>query len=170
VRLESVRDLQPPPAAPIALHDWMDDTFSPRPDENLTPLDPIRAQVDGRDVAVVHAPSRFAWRLAPGRYKLTGWYGMLPDTWQHDQIDGADFTISTKTDKGLETSLLQRAFRPAQTESEHAPQRLELEFEQSEPGRLLLTTTAGPSRNNACDWCFWSGVKLERLPDAVPPR
>jgi len=170
VHLESVRDLQPPPSESIAVRDWMDEAFSPLPDESLTPLQPMRTKVGGRDVAVVHAPSRLVWRLLPGSYKLTGWYGMLPETWEHDQIDGADFVISTKTDKGREAQLLQRAFRPEQKNAEHATQRLELEFTQTEPGRLLLTTTAGPGRNSACDWCFWSGVKLERLPDAVPPR
>jgi hypothetical protein len=170
VHLESVRDLQPPEATAVAMRDWMDDTFDPRPDENLTPLQPIRTQVGERDVAVVHAPSRFVWRLVPGRYKLTGWYGMLPDTWEHDQIDGADFVVSTKTDKGRETTLLSRSFRPAQTEAEHEMQRMELEFAQGERGRLLLTTNVGPGRNSACDWCFWSDVKLVRLPDDPPPR
>ncbi len=170
VHLESVRERQPTASASVEVLDWTNHVLSPPPEESFTPLPPLRSVIGGHELAVVHAPSRLVWRLLPGRYRLTGWYGMLPETWDHDHADGGDFVISTATDRGSQVQLLRREFRPGQSQAEHAMQRLELEFTQAELGRLVLTTSVGPGGNGVRDECYWSEVRLERLPEQAPPK
>ncbi|MBK7644791.1 MAG: hypothetical protein IPJ19_17410 [Planctomycetes bacterium] len=161
-RIEALRGLQPEPTPGVHAGDWMDEVFHPQPTSRVMQANPVNVQVEGREAALVQSPSRLIWNLAPGHYRLSGWFGMLPEVWEQARVDGADFLVILRS--GTDSKrLLARSFRPEQTLTEHAMQALDLEFTQAQAGELILVTTPGPGENRACDWCYWAGVKLERM-------
>lgn len=169
LRLERAAQLQPPLVQDFELHEWTEGIFHPDPDEVMVPLAPLRKQLAGRECVVVHAPSRLAWNLQPGRYRVSGSYGMLPETWKQEQVDGADFFVSLWD--GQQTRVLvRRAFRPGMSAGELALQRLDEEFVLERKGTLVLATSVGPDKDPTCDWCLWSDVRIETQSGAAPPR
>jgi hypothetical protein len=169
VRIERVRGLQPPPAHDFRFQDWRERVFTPRPDAEVALIPPSSARVGLSDVEVVHAPARFIWRLAAGHYHLRGAYGVLEAAWARPEHDGSDFVVALSTNTGVRT-LMKREFRRGEPPSESTLQALDLEFELEQPGRLLLVTTVGPAGNSACDWCYWSNVKITREESPAPPK
>jgi hypothetical protein len=130
------------------------------PDESFTARPAHSATVDGAAVAVVHAPSRMLWRLAPGRHRVRGRFGILP-------ADGAptraEFVV---LDVGAAGSpVLMRRMLASESDGRPTPmQSFDVTFEKHKRGELVLATVAAGGDDVAR--CYWSDLRIEQLPDA----
>jgi hypothetical protein len=89
---------------------------------------------------------------------------LLEAAWKDGCTDGATFSVLLRSAGAQVRELLNHNLDPKQRSEDQAIQSLDLEFEAPGGAALYLKATAGPAGNSACDWTFWSGVRLEKVP------
>ncbi len=167
VRVESARGLQPGPHAGLEPPAWLLGVAATAPERIYTARAPSRATVEGRPAAVVHAPSRLAWRIEPGTYRIRLVFGVLPDALE--ATASGEFLV-LDTAPGDAHVHLRRQFGPGTDLARGGREAFETTFVKAAPGDLVLATTSGT------DWagraavgsdagCYWAEVRLERLRD-----
>lgn len=155
-----------------------DDSLAPSPDdETRAMLEPVRfsppparvesrapasaAEVDGREVLVVPAPSRLEWALEPGRHRLEGAFGLVPDAYRVHASDGATFVVVVEEEGRPARILLHRRLDPRGVAEDRGAQELAIEFRCDAPAKLVLSTGPGPAGTDAFDWTYWSDLRIE---------
>jgi hypothetical protein len=150
-----------PPPRPDAELAFEYPDFEPPPTE-VAGLVPARlAEQGGRSVHVFSAPAALRWELQPGRYRLSGTYGMLDAAWQEEPpSDGA--LVMVVLQQGREQrQIFRRLLEPASAREDRGFQPLELEFEVQAPADLYLRLRTGWHDNAVRDWVFWDSVKIQ---------
>ncbi len=111
---------------------------------------------------LVHAPGRLTFDVVPGTYDLRGSFGFRPGAYLGGSTDGADFSVWLETSSRRQVWM--RHLDPVSALADRGAQRIELTFEVSDAGRLLLETERGPSGSDAFDWTVWADLQLARRP------
>jgi len=137
-------------------------SFTPVPDEVITPTPVTRRTVQGQEFVVVGAPSELRFDLPVGTHRLTGGFGLDPRSYrQEPQTDGATFTAYLIDANGTETELWSHTLDPVRDVRDCDMQRMELTIEADAPSQLSLRTTPGPAGDPARDLAFWYQVRID---------
>jgi hypothetical protein len=126
---------------------------------SLTPVS--ESTIDGRAVAILHAPSQMIFDLPANARTVSGKFGMLPGTYTDGgRTDGAEFVVywSNGTDR---IELFRQYLNPMK----HIADRGLLDFAVSLPrvsgGHIFLEVGPGPNKDHGWDWSAWTNIKIE---------
>jgi hypothetical protein len=117
--------------------------------------------IDGREVAVLHAPSQMVFDVPPGAKFVTGKFGMLSGTYTNGgNTDGALFLVYWSN--GSERrELFRRYLDPVNQEADRRLQDFSGNITGLNGGRVYLEVQNGPNDNPSWDWSAWSNIKIE---------
>jgi hypothetical protein len=117
--------------------------------------------IDGREVAVLHAPSEMIFDLPKGAKFVTGQFGMLPGTYTNGgNTDGALFLIYWAN--GAERRELFRHYLdPVNHSTDRGLHDFSGDLTGLTGGRVILEIQNGPNNNPSWDWTAWSNIKIE---------
>ncbi len=126
---------------------------------SLTPVS--QAIIDGREVAVLHAPSQMIFELPQDARWITGKFGMMDGTYTDGgNTDGALFLIYWSNGKER-TVLFQRYLDPVHNPADRGLQDFSGKLSGLTSGRIYLETKNGPNDNQSWDWSTWTNVRIE---------
>ncbi|HEY4248782.1 MAG TPA: hypothetical protein VGM64_18310 [Lacunisphaera sp.] len=129
---------------------------------SYTSLTPVSETIiDGREAAVLHAPSQMIFDLPKNPKLVSGKFGMMPGTYTNGgNTDGALFIVywSNGTDR---VELFQRYLDPMKNKSDRGLQDFSGSLKGLVGGRLFLEIQNGPNNNKSWDWTAWSNIKIE---------
>lgn len=117
--------------------------------------------IDGREAAILHAPSRMIFEVPPGARLVTGKFGMMPGTYTDGgHTDGALFLVywSNGADR---IELFRRYLDPANNAADRGLQDFSGKLDGVSGGRLFLEIQPGPNNDPGWDWTAWSNIKIE---------
>ncbi|MBK7875427.1 MAG: hypothetical protein IPJ77_06700 [Planctomycetes bacterium] len=127
------------------------------------------AEVAGESVLVVHAPSDMTFDVRPGRWKVTGTFGILDGAWETGVTDGVNFAVVLLDERGKEQApVFKRLLQPVGVERDRGPQTFELELDVPRRMPVYLRTRPGPMADTNSDWAWWSKLEFRRLGDVAP--
>lgn len=169
VRVERADDLVPEPVKDVERIDRFP-MFDTVPLRVTTRFPWYTADIGGETVLVVHAPADVAYDLRPGRWRLTGRYGILDEAWEKRLTDGVNFALVTLDDEGKEhLPLFKRLLDPVNKERDRGAQELDLQIELPHRALVYLRTRPGPLADTNSDWAWWTKLRFTRV-GAVAPR
>ncbi len=122
------------------------------------------SQVEGKLEYYVHAPARLVYRPADGATVLRGSFGFYDGAYAPENAsptDGAVFIVLWRAPDGGEQTLFQRQLNPRENPGARGLQDFEVSLPADADGELEFVITPGPAGNSACDWTYWSDLRLE---------
>ena len=126
---------------------------------SLTPVS--ETTIDGRDAAVLHAPSQMIFDLPKDAKSITGKFGMMPGTYlDGGKTDGVLFLVYW-TDGNKRIVLFQRYLDPLAKTADRGLQDFSADLSNLTGGRLFLETKNGPKDNQGWDWSAWTNIRIE---------
>ena len=117
--------------------------------------------IDGRDVAIMHAPSQMIFDMPPNAKFVSGKFGLMPGTYTNGgKTNGAEFIVywangSTRVD------LYRKFLDPLNKEEDRGLHDFSAKLEGLSGGRLYLDVDPGPYKDHAWDWTGWSDISIE---------
>jgi hypothetical protein len=128
--------------------------------DSMAPM--ISAQVDDREVAMLHAPSRMVFDFPSKAKKLTGEFGFLTAAYtQEGNTNGALFVIYW-SDGTRRVDLYQRFLNPVHIAFDRGIQDFNVSLTHLSGGRIYFEIHPGPQNEFAWDWTFWTNIKISR--------
>jgi len=129
---------------------------------SYTALNPVAAgTIDGRDVAILHAPSQMIFDMPKDAHWVTGRFGMMPGTYSDGgNTDGALFFVYW-TDGKDRIELFKRYLDPVREAGDRGLMEFRGKLSGLSGGRLILEIQNGPNNNPSWDWTAWSNIKVE---------
>lgn len=129
---------------------------------SYTSLNPVaEGSIDGRDVAILHAPSQMIFEMPKDARWVTGRFGMMPGTYSDGgNTDGALFLVYW-TDGKDRIELFKRYLDPVQQVGDRGLQEFRGKLSGLSGGRLILEIQNGPNDNPSWDWTAWTNIKVE---------
>jgi hypothetical protein len=116
-------------------------------------------------VALVSAPSRFAFRLQPGMHYLTGNFGLPEEAWNNGKkTQGTVFTVTHVAEDGVRTVLYRRALEPATNATDRGLQSFDTKVPFT--GQLEFATVAAHDDSSLCN-AFWDNLVVGDLPATI---
>jgi hypothetical protein len=118
------------------------------------------ATVDGRDIAIMHAPSQMIFDLPSGAKLIRGIYGMMPGTYlDGGSTNGAGYIIywSNGTTR---VELFRKFLNPVNVEIDRGLHSFECDLTNLNGGRLYLEVESGPYNDKGWDWTGWSDIDI----------
>lgn len=117
--------------------------------------------VDGRDLAILHAPSLMTFDLPPeGATEITGLFGFLPNAYQNGgKTNGAEFSIYWQ-DGPNRVDLFKRYLDPVPKLEDRGLHPFKIKLEGLNGGRLYFRIGTGPYNDNGWDWTGWTGIQI----------
>lgn len=118
--------------------------------------------VEGKDFAVLHAPSEMTFDFPrAGAKVLTGEFGFLPNAYSNGgNTNGADFIIYWQ-DGPNRVDLFRRYLDPVKVPADRGLQQFSLDVSALKGGRLYLRIETGPYNDNGWDWTGWTGIEIK---------
>jgi len=119
------------------------------------------AEVDGRPVVVLHAPSEMVFNLPRDARQLNGAFGYLPGAYtKGGDTNGAEFVVNW-SGGGETVELYRRFLDPVRVVADRGLQEFKVDLSKVKGGRLYLRIEPGPYGNFAWDWTAWSGIEIK---------
>lgn len=147
-------EIEPEVAAKIAYS-----MFSRAPEYVRSNPPPSRQRLDNLEALVVQAPSEMGFAVGPGKHSIEARFGLIPQAFESECTDGAEFSVVARDGAGAETVLFRERIDKS-SESRALTHSLDLEFDARTPARILFRVDSGPQGDAACDWAYWSGVSI----------
>ena len=117
--------------------------------------------IQGRDVAVMHAPSVMTFNVPKGATKVSGRFGFLPGAYTNGgRTNGAEFVVYW-SDGGDRIELFHKFCDPLNVDQDHGLQYFEASLKGLSGGRLYLQVKPGPYNDYAWDWTGWTDIEIE---------
>jgi hypothetical protein len=118
-----------------------------------------------RDVLFEHPPThrlQLSTVVEPSKPVLAFSPALDPATYVMNCGDGVDFTVEVQDDAGRIRRVYQRYIDPKHNVPERIwlDERIDLSQYRGQLITLLFSTSGGPSRNTACDWAGWAGLRF----------
>ena len=119
------------------------------------------AVIEGRDVAIMHAPSLMTFDLPKGAKLVTGRFGFMPGAYtKGGRTNGADFVIYWSN--GAErVNLYQRFLDPFNNNNDRGLHEFEADLSGVSGGRIYLQIKPGPYDDFSWDWTGWTDVEIK---------
>jgi hypothetical protein len=119
------------------------------------------AQIDGRDVAILHAPSLMTFEMVKNAKKITGKFGFLPGAYSKGgRTNGAEFVVYW-SNGGNRVDLFQKFLDPLPNEADRGLQAFEVPLNGLTGGRLYLQVKPGPYNDFSWDWTGWTDIEIK---------
>lgn len=118
--------------------------------------------IDGHDVAILHAPSLLTFNLPADAKSISGMFGFMPETYTgKGNTNGARFIVYWSN--GSERKdLFQRFLNPISVQEDRGLQRFNVDLTSLSGGQLFLEIHPGPYNDIGWDWTAWTGIKITR--------
>lgn len=118
-------------------------------------------QIDGRDVALMHAPSLMTFDLVKGAKKVSGEFGFLPGAYTNGgRTNGAEFVVYwSNGSEHLE--LYHRFLDPFTNVGDRGLHSFEADLNGLSGGRIYLQVKPGPFNDFSWDWTGWTNVEIK---------
>ena len=126
---------------------------------SLTPVS--ETTIDGREAAILHAPSQMIFEMPKDPHAASGKFGMMPGTYTAGgNTDGALFLVywSNGNDR---VELFRQYLDPVNKVEDRGLKDFRVSLAGLEGGRLYLEIQNGPRNNSSWDWTAWSNIKIE---------
>lgn len=118
--------------------------------------------MEGKDVAIMHAPSQMIFDLPKGAKRISGAFGMMEGTYTNGgKSNGAQFIVywSNGTNR---IDLFQKILDPLNKPEDRGLHTFGASLEGIPAGgRLYLDVDPGPFKNYAWDWTGWTDIRIE---------
>lgn len=120
------------------------------------------AMIDGKGVAVMHAPSQMIFEVPPGARTISGQFGFVEATYTNGgNTNGAWFLVYW-SDGTKRVDLFSRFMNPVQVPADRGLQDFTASLKGIAGGRLYLETTPGPYNDYSWDWTGWTGITIAK--------
>jgi hypothetical protein len=118
-------------------------------------------QIDDRECAILHAPSRVVFDLPAGASSISGMFGFLSTAYTKEgKTDGAQFLVFW-TDGTKRIDIFQRYLDPLRLPADRGLQEFSINLEGYSGGRLHLEINPGPNQNASWDWAGWTNILIK---------
>ena len=117
--------------------------------------------IDGRDVAIMHAPSTMTFDLPKGAKTITGRFGFVPGAYTNGgKTNGAEFVVfwSNANDR---VDLFQKLLDPVGYVGDRGLQYFEADLTGLTGGRIYLQIKPGPYNDFSWDWTGWTDIEIK---------
>lgn len=119
------------------------------------------AKLDGKDVAIMHAPSQMVFDVPLGATSLSGRFGMLEGTYtEGGKTNGAVFSIYW-TNGSDRIDLYQKFLNPLARFSDRGLQEFSVKLKGISGGKIYLEVDPGPYKDHAWDWTGWTDIEIK---------
>lgn len=124
--------------------------------------------VDGRSVLIVHSAGEAVFDVRPGLTRARGTFGVIPGSGlaktepSDPPFDGTYFTVSFRSDEGVENELLAALLEPRTRPEDRDSWSFGVDLPGTS-GQLVLRTKPGPPGTRSTDfgdWGYWSDIVL----------
>ncbi len=118
--------------------------------------------IDGKPVALLHAPSRMIFDLPAGARTISGQFGFLEAAYTNGgNSNGARFIIywSNGTKR---IDLFDQFLNPVSVTADRGLHGFSLSLKDLAGGRLYLETNPGPYNDYGWDWTCWTDIDISR--------
>jgi hypothetical protein len=117
--------------------------------------------IDGREAAILHAPSQMIFDLPKNPHWVTGKFGMMEGTYTNGgNTDGALFLVYWSDGKER-IELFRHYLDPVNNIADRGLHDFRGKLSGLQGGRLFLEIQNGPNNNPSWDWTAWSNIKVE---------
>lgn len=118
------------------------------------------AQIDGKNVAIMHAPSLMTFNLPPGAKYISGLFGYMPQTYTGDgKTNGGVFTVYWSN--GLaRKDLFRRYLNPLTIIADRGLQPFKVDLSGIGGGSIYLQVEPGPYNDLGWDWTGWTDIYI----------
>jgi hypothetical protein len=117
--------------------------------------------IDGKDVAIMHAPSMMTFDLPKGSKTVSGRFGFVPGAYSNGgKTNGAEFVVywSNGNDR---LDLYQKLLDPVGYTGDRGLQYFEADVSGLTGGRIYLQIKPGPYNDFSWDWTGWTDVEIK---------
>ena len=119
------------------------------------------AQIDGRDVAIMHAPSLMTFEMVKGAKTVSGKFGFMPGAYSNGgRTNGAEFDVYW-SNGGEPIGLYSKYLDPAVNESDRGLHSFEVPLNGLTGGRVYLQVKPGPYNDFSWDWTGWTDIEIK---------
>lgn len=128
--------------------------------ESHTPYSATK--IDGRDVAIMHAPSLMTFNMPEGAKYISGSFGMMAQTYTGEgKTNGARFVIywSNGSDR---KDLYQKYLNPLSIKDDRGLHDFRADLTGLSGGLLYLEVQPGPYNDIGWDWTGWTDIYIAR--------
>lgn len=120
------------------------------------------AMIDGKGVAVMHAPSQMIFEMPAGAKTISGQYGFVEATYTNGGNTNGAWFIVYWSDGTKRTDLLARFLNPVNVPGDRGLQDFSASLKGLSGGRLYLETGPGPYNDYSWDWTGWTGISIAK--------
>jgi|CXWL01.1.fsa_nt_gi hypothetical protein len=118
-------------------------------------------KIDGREVAILHAPSQLVFAVPEGATTVSGMFGFLPAAYtKGGQTNGAHFIVSW-SDGTERRHLYQKFLDPLHRAKDRGLQEFSVKLDGISGGRVYLLIDPGPHKSQAWDWAGWTDILIQ---------
>ncbi|MEO6875655.1 MAG: glycosyltransferase family 87 protein [Opitutaceae bacterium] len=117
--------------------------------------------IEGREVAVMHAPSEMIFDMPRGAKKVKGRFGFVPGAYSNGgRTNGAEFVVywSNGTDR---VDLFDKFLDPLNHSEDTGLQVFDVDLVGLSNGRIYLQVKPGPYNDYSWDWTGWTDVEIK---------
>ncbi|GAB1487931.1 hypothetical protein MASR2M8_03730 [Opitutaceae bacterium] len=124
---------------------------------------PAIAELDGREVIMVHVPGAMTFGLEREDRRVSFDYGFLPGAYTgNGSTPGADFIVELERANEPKRELWRRTLRPREQASDRGRQSAWIDLPAAQPGdRLVLRTRPPANGNESWGWTYFSRIVID---------
>lgn len=117
--------------------------------------------IDGRIVAVMHAPSLMTFDMVKDAKKISGKFGYLPGAYTNGgRTNGAEFVVYW-SNGGEQVELYHKYLDPITNVADQGLQTFEAALNGLNGGRIYLQVKPGPYNDFSWDWTGWTDIEIK---------
>ena len=117
--------------------------------------------IDGREVAIMHAPSLITFDMVKDAKKVRGKYGFMPGAYSNGgRTNGAEFVVYW-SNGGEHVVLYNHFLNPLENFNDRGLQSFEADLTGLVGGRIYLQVKPGPFNDFSWDWTGWTDVEIK---------
>ncbi|MEO6994392.1 MAG: hypothetical protein ABI273_12230 [Lacunisphaera sp.] len=119
-------------------------------------------KIDGRDVAIMHAPSLMTFDLQEGAKYVSGSFGMMVGSYTAGgRTNGARFIVYWANGSDRK-DLFQQYLNPLSVKADRGMHDFKVDLTGVSGGRLFLEVNPGPYNDIGWDWTGWTDIYIAR--------
>jgi len=117
--------------------------------------------VDGRELAIMHAPSLMTFDMVKGAKTIHGRFGFMPGAYTSGgRTNGAEFVVYWSNGKDR-VQLYDRFLDPLNTPADGGLQYFEAQLTGLTGGHIYLQVKPGPYNDFSWDWTGWTDIEIK---------
>ncbi len=121
----------------------------------------------------VSTPGEVIVEIPKQAKSFSGFFGILPEAYTgKGKTDGVEFGIDVQAPSGRTRRLFDRLVQPLTRPGDRGRLSFKIPIDSSHYRKVILSTGAGPKRDNRWDWSMWANCRFsnEANPKMVPTQ